>query len=178
MSKSTGNFLTLSQAVDKFSADGKYVLTSLLFQWCQNDENSCFALRGAVGILEYCIAINLPAVFVWKAELFRKLGCALMEHLFRSRASPRLRSSGRCLFHTLLLEIKISDKCCWYILCVFLHVVFCLASSWWLFFSFPTVTVGLLVLAICLICFLRKIAFVSMGKVHPLRHLSSWPGSL
>lgn len=27
MSKSTGNFLTLSQAVDKFSADGEYVLT-------------------------------------------------------------------------------------------------------------------------------------------------------
>lgn len=31
MSKSTGNFLTLTQAVDKFSADGKYVLTCTWF---------------------------------------------------------------------------------------------------------------------------------------------------
>ncbi|XP_010225479.1 PREDICTED: leucine--tRNA ligase, cytoplasmic-like [Tinamus guttatus] len=31
MSKSTGNFLTLTQAVDKFSADGKCVLTCLSF---------------------------------------------------------------------------------------------------------------------------------------------------
>lgn len=31
MSKSTGNFLTLTQAVDKFSADGKYVLTCLCY---------------------------------------------------------------------------------------------------------------------------------------------------
>ena len=31
MSKSTGNFLTLAQAVDKFSADGKYVLTCIWF---------------------------------------------------------------------------------------------------------------------------------------------------
>lgn len=31
MSKSTGNFLTLAQTVDKFSADGKYVLTCFCF---------------------------------------------------------------------------------------------------------------------------------------------------
>lgn len=31
MSKSTGNFLTLTQAVDKFSADGKCVLICLCY---------------------------------------------------------------------------------------------------------------------------------------------------
>ena len=37
MSKSTGNFLTLRQAIDKFSADGKLIVLERSFKWFLSD---------------------------------------------------------------------------------------------------------------------------------------------
>lgn len=39
MSKSTGNFLTLRQAIDKFSADGKLIILERMstFKWFSSD---------------------------------------------------------------------------------------------------------------------------------------------
>lgn len=58
MSKSTGNFLTLTQAVDKFSADGECVLTciwlSIMPKWLK------LVFCSQRSLLEYRMAINLP----------------------------------------------------------------------------------------------------------------------
>lgn len=69
MSKSTGNFLTLTQAVDKFSADGECVLTciwlSIMPKWLK------WVFCSQRSLLEYWMAINLPLTTCscWKAEL-------------------------------------------------------------------------------------------------------------
>lgn len=68
MSKSTGNFLTLTQAVDKFSADGECILTCI---WLSiMPERLKWVFCSLRSLLEYWMAINLPLTTCscWKAE--------------------------------------------------------------------------------------------------------------
>lgn len=88
MSKSTGNFLTLAQAVDKFSADGKYVLTCISFPVLPKWLNCVFCSQrssGFVGVLsgDKSTAYKLGLFKSW--TWFRKLGCVWQHNTWFSQ---------------------------------------------------------------------------------------------
>lgn len=93
MSKSTGNFLTLSQAVDKFSADGEYVLTCRWVSVRPEGLTSVFCSRrsrGFVGVM------NCNKSAAYHLFLFEKLNSVWNIGMCVSTTAVGTRSGSWC----------------------------------------------------------------------------------
>lgn len=109
MSKSTGNFLTLTQAVDKFSADGECILTCIWLSIMPKRLKWAFcSLRS---LLEYWMAINLPLT-TCSCRKAGRLGCVLA-HLVQPGAAPGAEPCRSSLLDLCSLQRPEHRTHCW-----------------------------------------------------------------
>lgn len=179
MSKSTGNFLTLTQAVDKFSADGKYVLTCIWLWIMPKWLKLVFCSQrssGFIGVLNRNKSTAYNCSCLKSCTLFRKLECMLAQHLFQPRTAPGVETSrGAYFILPHLLKRSKHKTYCWCSGVYTCMLMFLFACSCFLDSDFGS----LLVLGVCLVSFPRRAVYLSWVKrILCETSLSSWPGSL